>query len=99
MYTADYLIEKFERAITILAAGKGDARSRVGPAYRCFWHIPLEEYPIDLREDVLWITKMLTRLKGRKGYVIPDNLRRMKNKTASKIAHRISSIYFELAKE
>ncbi len=99
MYTRDYLIEKFEGAITILATGEGDARSRIAPAYHCFWHIPLEDYPVDLREDVLSITKMLTRLNGREGYVIADNLRRMKNKTASKIARRMLDIYLELAKK
>jgi len=99
MYPIDYQIEKFKAAITILAIGEGDARSRIGPAYYCFWHIPLEDYPVDMREDILWITKMLTRLKGRKGYVIADNLRCMKNKTASKIANRILDIYFELTKK
>ena len=99
MYSIDYLIEKFYQAIIILATGEGDARSRLDPAYRCFWHIPLEDYPMELRDHVLWINKMLTRLKGPKGHIIPDNLQRMKNKTASKIADRILRIYFKLAKQ
>lgn len=98
MYSIDYLIEKFGQAVTILATGEGDARSRMGEAYYKFWHILPKEYPTDLQEDVLWITRMLTRLEGREGYILPDNLRRMKNKTASKIAHRILYIYLELVK-
>ena len=47
---------------------------------------------MELRDHVLWINKMLTRLKGPKGHIIPDNLQRMKNKTASKIADRILNL-------
>ena len=39
---------------------------------------------------------MLTRLEGRQGYVIPDNLRKMRKKTAVKITVMIWDIYFDL---
>ena len=96
MYPRDYLINQFKNAIILLATGEGDARSRVRQAYSCFWHIPLENYPEYLRQEVSKLTDMLTRVKSREMYVIPDKLQNMKNKTASKIAHQIVSIYFKL---
>ena len=87
-----YIIEKFDQAAYLLATGEGAARSRVGAAYRCFWHIPLEDFPETIHGDRREITTMLTRLGGRQGYVIPENLRRMKNSTAAEIARLILSI-------
>lgn len=96
MYRIDYLIEKYKQAVFILATGEGDARSRVGKAYFCFWHICITEYPPNLHREVESIIKMLTRQKGRNEYIISDNLRNMKNKTASKIAETILDVYFKL---
>jgi hypothetical protein len=91
-----YLVEKFDQALWELAIGKGDARSRVDPAYHRFWHIPIEDFPPELQPDRKTIDKLLTRLPGRQGYIIPDNLRAMKNSTAAKIAGIILSLYFRL---
>jgi hypothetical protein len=49
-----------------------------------FWHIQLDEYPKDIRKKVESITKILTNLPGREGYILDDNFRKMKNKTALK---------------
>ena len=83
-------------AIYELAIGEGDARSRVGKAYYNFWHIKADEFPDHLMKKRDKIDRLLTRLPGRKGYIIPDNLRKMKNKTASKIAELMLEIYLEL---
>ena len=91
-----YIIEKFDSAVYALATGEGDARSRVDVAFHCFWHIPVEDLPESVREDREKITTLLTRLGGRKGYIIPDNLSRMKNSTAAEIAGLILGIYFRL---
>jgi hypothetical protein len=91
-----YIIEKFDKSVRALATGEGDARSRVDVAFRCFWHIPIEDFPEALREDRKQITALLTRLGGRKGYIIPENLRRMKNSTAAEIAELILGIYVRL---
>ena len=98
MYDNRYLIEKFTMAMHHLVSGEGDARSRVGEAYYSFWHIKPDEYPEHLRNKREEINHLLTRLPGREGYMVPDNLSKMKNKTASKIAVLIFEIYFELNK-
>jgi hypothetical protein len=96
VYSLDYLIEKFEKAVFDLATGEGDARSRLEEAYRRFWTIPLTDYPERVREERQAIDQLMTRLPGRAGYVIQDNLRKMKNKTASRICAYIWSICFVL---
>jgi hypothetical protein len=99
LYTLDYLIEKFEQALVDLATGEGDARSRLDVAYHRFWVIQLGDYPQALRGKRQAIDKLLTRLKGRQGYVIQDNLRRMHNSTASKICGLIVDLHWHLLRE
>ena len=84
MYSRDYLLEKFTQALLDLAIAEGNAKSRVGVAYRRFAHIGLNDFPEHLRAKRVELEKLLTRLPGREGYVIPENLKKMKNKTASK---------------
>lgn len=96
MYSLEYLIEKFEQALFDLATGEGDARSRLDAAYSRFWSIPLEDYPARVQTERREIDRLMTRLPARPGFVIPDNLRRMKNKTASEICAYIWSICFVL---
>ncbi|MGB7290999.1 MAG: hypothetical protein WBD99_02340 [Thermodesulfobacteriota bacterium] len=96
MYSINYLVEKFTQAVYDLSTGQGDARSRIAVAYGRFRHIDLEEFPQELRKDREEITYLLTRLGGREGYILVDNLSRMKNKTASRVARLILEIYFQL---
>ena len=96
MYSQDYLLEKSTQALLDLAIGTGNAKSRVDIAYRRFWHIRRGNFPEHLRNKRIELERLLTRLPSREGYVISDNLRKMKNKTASKIAMLIVDIYFEL---
>ena len=96
MYSLEYLVEKFEQALFDLATGEGDARSRLERAYHRFWAIPLLDYPERVREERQAIDRMLTLLPARPGFVITDNLRKMKNKTASQICAHIWSICFVL---
>jgi len=96
MYSHDYILEKFTQALYDLATGEGDARSRIGPAYYRFWHVNEEDFPEHLRKKRTDIDRLLMRLPGRKGYIIPDNLTKMKNKTAVKIAKLILEIYLDL---
>jgi hypothetical protein len=99
MYSIEYLTLKYKEALYDLATGEGDARARVGVAYYKFWHIQIGEYPENLRKQRQEIDRLLTRLGGRTGYIIPDNLQNMKNKTASKIAALIFDIYSSLIEE
>ena len=93
MYSLDYLIEKFDQAVFDLATRQGDARSRLAEAYHRFWIIRLDDYPEPVRKERQAIDKLMTRLPGREGYVIQDNLRKMKNKTASQICALIVSVH------
>ena len=61
--------------------------------------IQIDEYPESLRKQRREIDRLLTRLGGKIGYIIPHNLQKMKNKTASKIAALILDIYFALVEE
>lgn len=96
MYSLGYLVEKFEQALFDLATGEGDARSRLDAAYGRFWTIPLADYPESVLKERREIDRLMRRLPARPGFVIPDNLRRMKNKTASQICAYIWSICFVL---
>lgn len=96
MNSHDYILEKFTEAIYYLATGEGDARSRISTAYYRFWHVMEEDFPEHLRKNRADIDRLLTRLPGREGYIIPENIARMKNKTAAKIARLILEIYIEL---
>ena len=93
MYSLDYLIEKFDQAVFDLATGQGDARSRLRDAYDRFRIILPDNYPEHVRSERQAIDKLLTRLPGREGYVIQDNLRKMKNKTASQACALIVSVH------
>jgi hypothetical protein len=42
---------------------------------------------------------LLTILKGDEGYLIADNLRKMRNNSASKICALIVALYFDLVQE
>jgi len=79
-----YIQSKFKDAVEVLITGEKDVRSRVQKAYYMFWYIQINEYPEDIGKKVESITKILTRLLGREGYILDDNFRKMKNKTASK---------------
>jgi len=93
-----YVQGKYKDALEILITGEKDARSRVQKAYYMFWHIQLNEYPEGIRNKVKSITKILTRLTGREGYILDDNFRKMKNKTASKAAKMIYDVYLDIEK-
>lgn len=91
-----YIQKKYKDAVEILITGEKDSRSRVQAAYYLFWHIQINEYPENLRKKVESITKVLTRLSGREGYILDDNFRKMKNKTASKAAKMIYDVYLDI---
>lgn len=99
MYSHDYILEKFTQALCDLATGEGDARSRIATAYDRFSHVKEECFPAQFRIKRTEIDRLLTKPGGREGYMIPDNLKKMKNKTATKIAKLILEIYFDLARD
>ena len=98
MYDIDYFVQKFEQAVYDLAISEGSIKSRVADAHCRFRHFFLEDFPEELQGKRKEITDLLTRLESREGYIIPDNLRKMRKKTASKIAAIIVDIYLDLVR-
>lgn len=94
-YTPDYLLEKFGPAIGDLITGPGDARSRVRDAYGHFGHLQIERAPSAIRDDLEWILCRLHKHEPRftEDTRVDASIRRMQNRTASKIASRIYRIY------
>ena len=93
MFDNRYIAQKLSAAVYALATGQGDARSRLVPAYNKFWLIPLDDFPDHLQETRKDIDSLLTRLPGREDSLVADNIRRMKNSTASKIAALIFKLH------
>lgn len=96
MYSIDYLIERLERAVYALATDFGDARSRLDEAHRHMMGLRLDDFPEHLREMPQQIEQLLTRLPGREGFILVDNLRKMRKATASQICRLILELYFAL---
>lgn len=98
MFPYRYAVEKLSNALTILAVGEGDVRSRLSSAFLEFHTLQPRDFPAALQADYEWIVQELTRRKpqdelerrewARDGSVTA-NLRRMKNRTGSRIARRI----------
>lgn len=106
-YDLNYLLESFPNAAHHLATGEGDARKRVGLAHLAIHHLQPERMPEELRDDLEWIQKQLTKRDPERTRVIRNgqwqeeglvdaNLRTMKNKTASRIADRIYTLYLKI---
>ena len=99
-YTPDYLLEKFGPAIGDLITGPGDACSRVRDAYGHFGHLQIEHAPRMIRDDLEWIFCRLHKHEPRfaEDTRVDASIRRMRNRTASKIASRIYRIYQTVAR-
>ncbi|MDD3884024.1 MAG: hypothetical protein PHW66_03740 [Gallionella sp.] len=100
----DYVVEKLTNAVTCLATGPGDARSRVAAAYICIRSLEEADFPADCREDWNWIEARLTKygpLLAHDGSVIrgavEHTMLRIKNRTAAKIATKIYHLYWKLS--
>src|SRR4051794_24324103 len=96
MYSVDYLIERLERAVYALATDFGNARDRLDTAHSHLIALQLDDFPEHLRGRRQQIEQLLTRLPGREGFVVVDNLRKMRKATASRICTLIVDLYFEL---
>lgn len=96
MFSLEYLIERHARAVYALATGFDDARSRLEEAHRHMLGIRLSDYPAHLRDTRSRIDALLTRLRGRKGYIIADNLRKMRKSSAVEICALIFELHMAL---
>jgi hypothetical protein len=103
-----YAAEKISSAIRILAIGEGDARSRLLSAFVEFQTLKTEDFPDELQSDYDWIIHELTKREPQGDVwseidqkwvpeaLVPANLRRMINRTASRIAKKIVEIDYQL---
>jgi hypothetical protein len=97
-----YLQEKFFNAIQALVVGTGDVRSRLWTAYLHVSTLRPEDFPDELRQDWQYIIKSLKKFEPiyHKGEVsvgsVQHTLRRIKNRTGSKIAERFFHLFSEL---
>lgn len=96
-----YTHEKLSAAIQCLATHPGDVRERLADAFMSFHTLTEKDFPKEYRKDWTWIHKELTRFgpivndrgEVRRGSV-DNTMRRIKNKTASKIAERIVKLFW-----
>jgi hypothetical protein len=111
MFPHNYALEKLSTAVRILATGEGDARSRLSRAYSAFGFLQPDAFPPALHADYesirKEITKRLPKSEAERREWASDgdaqaNIRRMQNRTASKIAtkifdleHRVRLVYEE----
>jgi len=98
-----YTEEKLIEAVYSLAAGDGDARSRLYQAYLKFHVLTTDSFPEELKADWNWVILRITEKGPLKDNhhnntlgSVQNTLNGIKNKTASKIASKIIDIFFAL---
>jgi len=108
MFPYSYALEKLTNAVRILAVGEGDVRSRLWPAFLEFHTLEPDDLPPDLAPDYEWVIRELTRRPTEQHEwsetmqkwvpegVVPANLRRMINRTGSRIAQKIYDLSTKL---
>lgn len=101
-----YVIGKLRETIHSLATGPDDVRERLNQAYKVFWNLREEQFPIELWQDWLWIMNELKSVKPeiREKYsnhfsTVEIRCRSMRKKTGVKIAKRILEVYLKLNDE
>lgn len=101
----DYLVEKLTNAMSALATGEGDIRSRLEVTYLCTCSLNPEDFPSDLRSKWESIQSRLTKrdpLCSSQGSVIrgsvKETLRSIRNKEGTQIAQEIEDIYWRVSK-
>jgi len=99
-----YTNEKLFQAIEILATGRGDVRARLWPAFLAVHTLTIDNFPEDLRDDWQFIYDNLTKYEpiyNHEGKVsvgsVQNTLRRIKNKTGSKIAEKFFNLFCEMS--
>ena len=105
MYPYYYALEKLSHAVRILATGEGDVRSRLMSAYEEFHTLREDHFPLELRVDYAWVLNELTKRKPQSAMdmrewvtdgVVAANLRRMINRTGSRIAEKICDLEYRV---
>jgi len=99
-----YTVEKLTNTIECLATHPGDIRKRVTAAYQYFYVLNTDDFPPKYQKDWEQIIKELTKYEpilDLNGNVIigkvKNTMRHMHNKTASKIAKKIYTLYWAVS--
>jgi hypothetical protein len=93
-----YALGKLSQAVTILATGEGDVRSRLRRAYGELGCILSGDLPPQFEAQLEWIRAQLTKRGPAPGQdELTATLYRMRNRTGSKIAARLVSLEAEVA--
>jgi len=105
MFPYNYADEKLSNAVRILAIGEGDVRSRLLNAFREFYTLRPEHLPPSLQADYNWIINELTKREPQNEWEravwatdgsVRANLRRMINRTGSRIARKICDLQYQV---
>ena len=98
-----YAQENLNDAIYALAVGHGDVRSRLITAHSACHTLSARDFPQEFQEDWQWIVQQLKRygpIRDYKGEVetgsVEHTMRRIKNKTAARIAKKLCYLYDQL---
>ena len=104
MVEYSYAKEKIFTAVEILAISPGDVRSRLVAAFMELHPLEGRDFPPDLRSTWAWIRQQLTRygpVLNYKGEVrigsVQNTMNRIQNRTGTKIAKKIYTLYQKLA--
>ena len=96
-----YTVEKLTAALESLATHPGDARERLGSAFLIFHTLTEKDFPPEYQEKWKWVMDKITKsgpILDYKGDVwrgsVENTMRRIKNKTASKILKVIYELYW-----
>jgi len=95
-----YFFGKVGEAVYILATHPGDIKRRLITAGEKILLIPPEEVPENVRDDIKWIRKQLTRLAPIEEVNLLEKMRwtlhMSKYPSCVKIAHKILNVYGKL---
>lgn len=103
-YDLSYTVEKLTLALETLATHPGDVRRRLSVVYWQIHTLEERDFPSEVRLDWLWVMKQMTKygpLIDESEFVIRDavenTMRRSRNSSATKIAHRLYSLYWAVS--
>ena len=95
-YSIEYVIERLEKAVRVLAVDFEDARTRLNNALGKLIALPPSEFPEHLQAARAQISASVARFEGREGHITFDNIRKMKKAEVSEVCEMILDLYFAL---
>ncbi|SRR5258706_12051470 len=105
MFPYSYAHEKLSIAVSALAIGKGDARSRLGVAFSAIAFLEPSHFPPEHEAEFVWIKHELTKRhprgdsESREWSIYGEdqsNLNHMTNRSASRVAEKLVDLNYYL---